>query len=174
MKKFYLILTEILILGFILSGCECGPGSGTPIETIEPPEPPSTPPPPPPPTTQNEYFQREGNDLVYFDGTRKYYLIKGKVEDVKFNKVAGDGGAYYVNVVLKLKDGEIRTSLDSLIALRNINRTITSQSTQQTGSGDSSGSNSGGGSGGSSGGGEFQPVEPPSIPVIRPGERPTD
>jgi uncharacterized membrane protein YgcG len=174
MKKFYLILTEILILGFILSGCECGPGSGTPIEPIEPPEPPSTPPPPPPPTTQNEYFQREGNDLVYFDGTTKYYLIKGKVEDVKFNKVAGDGGAYYVNVVLKLKDGEIRTSLDSLIALRNINRTITSQSTQQTGSGGSSGGNSGGSSGGSSGEEEFQPVEPPSIPVIIPGERPTD
>jgi uncharacterized membrane protein YgcG len=172
MKKLYLILTEILILGFILSGCECGPGSGTPIEPIEPPEPPSTPPPPPPPTTQNEYFQREGNDLVYFDGTTKYYLIKGKVEDVKFNKVAGDGGAYYVNVVLKLKDGEIRTSLDSLIALRNINRTITSQSTQQTGSGGSSGGNSGGSSGGSSGGEEFQPVEPPTIPVIRPIDNP--
>jgi len=167
MKKFYLILTGILILGFILSGCGPGkPGSGTPREPREPSKPPSTSPPPPPPapTTQNEYFQRERNDLVYFDGTKKYYLIKGKVEDVKFNKVAGDGGAYYVDVVLKLKDGEIRTSLDSLIALRNINRTITSQSTQQTSSGGSSGRRYY----------DFEPIEPPSIPVIRPGERPTD
>lgn len=167
-KKFYLILTQIIILGFILSGCECGPGDIEP-EPIEPYEPPPTSPPPPstPPTTQNEYFQREGNDLVYFDGTRKHYLIKGKVEDVKFNKIAGDGGSYYVSVVLKLKDGEIKTSLDSLIALRNINRTITSQGSLGTSSG-----GSGTGSGGSSGGGSFEPIEPiepPSTgPVIRP------
>ncbi len=162
-KKFYIILTQILILGFILSGCECGPGSGSPIEPIEPYEPPPTPP-TSPPTTQNEYFQKEGNDLVYFDGTKKYYLIKGKVEDVKFNKIAGDSGSYYVSVVLKLKDGEIKTSLDSLIALRNINRTIKSETTS------GSGGSSIGGSGGSSGGEIFEPIEPPSTgPVIPPG-----
>ncbi len=162
MKRFYLILTEILILGFILSGCECGPGQpGEPIEGPEPPISPPPPPPPPPPTSQNEYFQKEGNDLVYFDGTKKYYLIKGKVEDVKFNKVKGDGDSYYISVVLKLKDGEIRTSLDSLIALRNINRTIKSETSSS-----SSGSSTGSGTD-SSGIGNFQPIEPPKTgPVI--------
>lgn len=168
MKKFYLILTEILLLGFILAGCECGPGE--PIEPIEGPEPelpPSPPPPSPPQTTQNEYFQQEGNDLVYFDGTKKYYLIKGKVESVKFEKVQGSGNAYYINVNLKLKDGEIKTTVDSIIALRNINRTITSTSSSSS----SGGGSSGGGSG--SGTGNFEPIgpiEPPSVgPVIPPG-----
>ncbi|MCM8804804.1 MAG: hypothetical protein NC833_06085 [Candidatus Omnitrophica bacterium] len=153
MKRHYIILTEILLLGFILAGCECGPG--TPQEPIEGPEPELPPPPPttPPPTTQNEYFQIEGNNLVYFDGTKKYYLIKNKVENLKFEKVKGDGNAYYVSVNLKLKDGQIITNLDSIIALRNVNRNITSAA-----SGTSSSSSGSGSSGPTPP--QFQPIEP--------------
>ncbi|MCS7180086.1 MAG: hypothetical protein NZ891_01870, partial [bacterium] len=111
MKKLYLLLSEITMIIFLFSGCECGPGSITePIERPEPEIPPSPPPPPPqPPTTQNEYFQIEGNNLVYFDGVNKHYLIKNKVENIRFEKVKGEGNAYYVTVNLRLKDGEIKT-----------------------------------------------------------------
>lgn len=127
MKKYYLFLIQVLLIGFILGGCECGPG--TIEEPIERPEP-ELPPPSPPsttPTSQNEYFMIEGNNLVYFDGENKYYSIKGKVEDLKFEKVKGAGNSYYITVNLKLKDGQIKTDLNSIIALRNTNRTINFQ-----------------------------------------------
>lgn len=156
MKKYYLVLTEILLIGFILAGCECGPGTpGEPIERPEPELPPPSPP-PSPPTSQNEYFRIEGNNLVYFDGKNKYYLIKGKVEDLKFEKVKGAGNSYYVGINLKLNDGQIKTNLNSIVALRNINRTITSQQT--------------GGSGESSPPYNFEPIEPPQPgPPFPPG-----
>ncbi|MCM8771622.1 MAG: hypothetical protein NC926_04640 [Candidatus Omnitrophica bacterium] len=161
MKKSYLFLTEILLLTFILAGCECGPGiPEEPIDRPEPELPPPSPPTPPPSTTQDEYFQLEGNNLVYFDGKNKYYLIKGKVESVKFEKVKGDGNSYYISVNLKLKDGQIITNLDSIIALRNINRTV------------NSGTSSGGSvdpGGGTSPPPNFEPIEPPEVgPVIPP------
>ncbi|MCM8767453.1 MAG: hypothetical protein NC921_01545 [Candidatus Omnitrophica bacterium] len=164
MKRYYIILTEIILLLFILAGCECGPGiPGEPIEGPEPELPPPTTPPSPPPQTQNEYFKIEGNNLVYFDGTKKYYLIKDKVENLKFDKVKGYGNSYYVNVDLNLKDGKIRTFLNSVIALRNISRTINSVSTDSGSSSGSGSSSDGSGSSGAETNIDFQPVKPPEI-----------
>ena len=67
------------------------------------------------------YFQQDGDDLIYFDGTDTETLVEGKLETVAFELVDGQNGQdVLLSVALALADDGLSVEMPaSLTLIRN-------------------------------------------------------
>ena len=66
------------------------------------------------------YFEKQGSNLVYFDGTNTNTLIHGTVTSIAFALDAGPKtGAYLLSIALRLDNGNHSELMTVLVRLRN-------------------------------------------------------